>query len=47
MQERYHIDVDEEGLMERRSARWLKLRIRGLLSVESRLYRQMFPPEET
>lgn len=31
MQEHYGIDLAEPGLLERRSARWLKVRISGLL----------------
>ena len=32
MHEHYGIDLAEPGLLERRSARWLKVRIGGLLS---------------
>jgi hypothetical protein len=46
MQERYNVDVEEPGLLDRRSGRWLKVRILGLLAVESRLRAEMFPPEE-
>lgn len=46
MQERYHIDLDEPGLLKRHSARWLQARIRGLIGVESRLHYALFPPEK-
>jgi len=36
MQERYGIDLDEPGLLDRRSGRWLQARIMGLLSVPYR-----------
>lgn len=45
MQQHYHIDLGEPGLLERRSGRWLSLRILGLLSIESRLRLELFPPE--
>jgi len=43
MQERYHIDLAEPGLLEARSARWLRVRIVGLLDdrVDSRLARAL------
>lgn len=37
MQDRYRIDLEEPGMLESRTSRWLKLRICGLLSVDSRL----------
>jgi len=46
MAERYRIDVEEPGLLDARSARWLRVRILGLLGVESRLRAEMFPPQE-
>ncbi len=53
MQEFYHIDLSEPGLLERRSARWLRVRIEGLLSrpttpfcVGSRLRFALFPPKK-
>lgn len=33
MHERYHVDLSEPGLLKRRSSRWLRLRILGLLTV--------------
>ena len=36
MQERYSIDLSEPGLLDARSARWLRTRILGLLSVPFR-----------
>jgi len=46
MHERYHIDLSEPGLLDNRSGRWLSVRILGLLSVDSRLNRVLFPPKE-
>jgi len=46
MAERYRIDVEEPGLLDVRSARWLRVRILGLLSVESRLRLELFPPQK-
>jgi hypothetical protein len=46
MQERYHIDLSEPGMLDVRSARWLRVRILGLLSVESRLRYALFPPQQ-
>jgi hypothetical protein len=43
MNERYHIDLAEPGLLDRRSARWLRVRIVGLMSVESRLQAALTP----
>lgn len=46
MQERYGLDLSEPGLLDRRTGRWLRTRILGLLEVESRLHRALFPPKE-
>lgn len=46
MAERYHVDLAEAGLLERRSARWLRVRILGLFSVESRLRFKLYPSKE-
>jgi hypothetical protein len=43
MQEHYHIDVSEPGLLDRRSGRWLRVRIFGLLSCDSRLRAALAP----
>ncbi len=45
MQQYYGIDLGVPGLLERRSWRWLRARIVGLLSVDSRLHAASFPPE--
>lgn len=37
--------MEDTALMRARSWRWLRTRIGGLLSSESRLYRAMNPPE--
>ncbi|WP_206337685.1 hypothetical protein [Streptomyces sp. WAC 06738] len=43
----YGIDVEDAHLLRRRSWRWLKIRIFGLLSNEtSRLFRHFAPPPE-
>ncbi|MFD3574777.1 hypothetical protein [Streptomyces sp. NPDC058644] len=41
----YGIDLDAPGLMQDRTWRWLRIRILGLLSAESRLSRHFAPPE--
>ena len=46
MAERYRIDVEEPGLLDARSARWLRIRILGLLNVKSRLRAEVFPQEK-
>ena len=45
MAEHYGIDLAEPGLLEARSLRWLRVRINGLLSVDSRLHAALFPPK--
>ena len=45
MNERYHVDLSEPGLLERRTGRWLRVRILGLLAVESRLFAALIPQE--
>lgn len=42
----YGIDLEEPGLMGRRTWRWLRIRILGLLSTESRLHREKYPPKK-
>lgn len=46
MHEHYHTDLNEPGLLDRRSGRWLRTRIEGLLVVESRLAMALAPPPE-
>jgi len=46
MQEHYHIDMSAPGLVDQRSGRWLRVRILGLLGIDSRLRFALFPPEE-
>ncbi|MEU9557973.1 hypothetical protein [Streptomyces fumanus] len=49
----YGIDVEDGradgtgGILQRRTWRWLQLRILGLLSTESRLQRHFNPPDDT
>lgn len=47
MHEHYGIDLAEPGLLDRRSARWLQVRVLGLLAptVHSRLRFAMYPPD--
>ncbi|MFI6606846.1 hypothetical protein [Streptomyces sp. NPDC050507] len=42
----YGIDVDTPGLLQQRTWRWLRIRILGLLSAESRLARHFAPPDQ-
>ncbi|QRV32101.1 hypothetical protein I6J39_17000 [Streptomyces californicus] len=46
-QQTYGIDLDTPGLMRARSWRWLKTRIYGLLSAETRINRHFAPPERS
>ncbi|MGW2062808.1 hypothetical protein ACWCO9_19505 [Streptomyces sp. NPDC001937] len=46
LHEVYGIDIATPGLLQDRSWRWLRLRIFGLLSADSRLSRLLFPPPE-
>ncbi|WP_218010756.1 hypothetical protein [Herbidospora mongoliensis] len=43
----YGVDVDEPGLLRSRSWRWLRSRIFGLLTTESRLRTVLIPRKET
>ncbi|MFH9430233.1 hypothetical protein ACH4JZ_18320 [Streptomyces sp. NPDC017615] len=45
LHEVYGIDIDEPGLLDVRSWRWLRTRILGLLSADSRINRLIFPPD--
>ncbi|MFB9415692.1 hypothetical protein ACFFSQ_46945 [Dactylosporangium matsuzakiense] len=45
LHERYGIDVDDRALLRARSWRWLQARILGLLAVESRLHRALYPEQ--
>ncbi|MEU8950894.1 hypothetical protein [Streptomyces sp. NPDC048489] len=47
LHEVYGIDVGAPGLLESRSWRWLRMRILGLLSADSRLQRHFSPPDDT
>ncbi|RLU85936.1 hypothetical protein CTZ27_26335 [Streptomyces griseocarneus] len=47
LHEVYGIDVGAPGLLRGRSWRWLRLRILGLLSAESRLARALTPPPDS
>ncbi|MFE7017554.1 hypothetical protein ACFVAQ_45045 [Streptomyces sp. NPDC057651] len=47
LHEVYGIDVGAPGLLAERSWRWLRVRILGLLSAESRLARRLTPEPET
>lgn len=40
------IDTDS-GILRERSWRWLAVRVTGLLAIESRLRRKLFPPKKT
>ena len=53
MLERYHIDLSEPGLLDRKSSRWLQSCIAGLLSIPrsefalgSRLQMALYPPKQ-
>lgn len=42
----YGIDVEEPGLLDVRSKRWLENRVLGLLAGDTRLSRSFQPPPE-
>jgi hypothetical protein len=44
LHEVYGVDVGAPGLLAARSWRWLRVRILGLLSADSRLARHLNPP---
>ncbi|MEU5330919.1 MULTISPECIES: hypothetical protein [Streptomyces] len=46
LHEIYGVDVGAPGLLRSRSWRWLRLRVLGLLSAESRLARVLLPPPD-
>jgi hypothetical protein len=46
LHETYGIDVEDDHLLQRRSWRWFRTRVIGLLSTESRLHRHFAPPPE-
>jgi hypothetical protein len=46
LHETYGVDVGAPGLLDTRSWRWLRLRILGLLSADSRINRLLYPPPE-
>ncbi|WP_405663383.1 hypothetical protein [Streptomyces sp. RK9] len=45
LHEVYGVDVGDPHLMRTRTWRWLRVRILGLLSADSRLARHLAPPE--
>jgi hypothetical protein len=46
LQEFYGLDVGAPGLLAARSWRWLRVRILGLLSADSRINRLLYPPPD-
>ncbi|WP_433426355.1 hypothetical protein ACQP1V_42735 (plasmid) [Microtetraspora malaysiensis] len=42
----YGLDLDEPGLMRSRSWRWLRTRLFGLLTCDSRIARALDPGED-
>ncbi|MFF9261994.1 hypothetical protein [Streptomyces longwoodensis] len=46
LHEVYGVDVGAPGVLEARSWRWLRVRILGLLSTDSRINRLLFPPPD-
>lgn len=43
-QDTYGLDLGDKDLLKRRSWRWLKARLYGLLSADSRISRHFAPP---
>ncbi|TMV00278.1 hypothetical protein FGK60_09750 [Streptomyces sp. DASNCL29] len=46
LHEVYGLDVEASGILRARSWRWLRIRILGLLSADSRLARHFAPPDD-
>jgi hypothetical protein len=46
LHEFYGLDVGAPGLLAARSWRWLRVRILGLLSADSRINRLLYPPPD-
>ncbi|MFF4751831.1 hypothetical protein [Streptomyces sp. NPDC001270] len=46
LHEVYGVDVGAPGLLDVRTWRWLRVRILGLLSADSRINRLLLPPSE-
>lgn len=46
LHETYGLDIGAPGLLDARSWRWLRVRILGLLSADSRLNRLLTPPPD-
>lgn len=46
LHETYGLDVGDRQLLAGRSWRWLRARILGLLSTDTRITRKFAPPEE-
>jgi hypothetical protein len=46
LHEVYGVDVGAPGLLDDRTWRWLRVRILGLLSADSRINRLLYPPDE-
>ncbi|TMR99607.1 hypothetical protein EJK15_06775 [Nonomuraea basaltis] len=42
----FGIDIDEPGLLSRRSWRWLQARIMGLLTADTRIARALDPGDD-
>jgi len=45
MQEYYHIDLAEPGLLKSKTGRWLRIRILGLLTEGTRTHAALWPPK--
>jgi hypothetical protein len=45
MQEHYHIDLAEPGLLKSKTGRWLRIRILGLLTEGTRTHAALWPPK--
>ncbi|KOX16575.1 hypothetical protein ADL06_33285 [Streptomyces sp. NRRL F-6491] len=47
LHETYGLDLGTPGLLQSRSWRWLRVRVLGLLSTETRLARLLNPPPDS
>jgi hypothetical protein len=46
LHEVYGVDIETPGLLDTRTWRWLRVRVLGLLSADSRINRLLYPPDE-
>lgn len=45
MHAEYGVDLDDRTVLKRRSWRWLRVRVAGLLAADTRLHRHLVTPQ--